>query len=178
MKLINNRLLLQPSVSRMRGGIAIPHSVAEATNMCRILIKGNLVSPFLKEGDVVICENGFSERKTMTIEDCFICKESNIVAKLQSGMVYPIGKKILIRRDVQEDNVHGIVIPANRMYQSLTGTVVRFGITRQRFNVFGIEIGDKIGFQEWNESMIEVSLEDGSYGLIVNENDLVYKIEN
>lgn len=177
MKLINNRLLLQPSISRMRGSIAIPHSVVSATNMCRILIKGNKVAKHFKEGDVVICENGFSERKTMTIEDCFICKESNIVAMLIDGAIHPIGKKILIKRDTRENNIGGIVIPENRMYQSLTGTVIRYGITREQFKVLGIEIGDRVGIHEWNEHMIEVSLEDGSFGLIVNEKDLVYKIE-
>lgn len=177
MKLINNRLLLQPSSSKIRGGIAIPESVVSATSMCRILIKGNKVSPFLKENDVVICENGFSERKTMTIEDCFICKEDNIIAVFRNGVIWPIGNKILIERDIAESTNNGIIIPENRRIQSLFGTVVRFGITRKPYNVNEIEVGIRICLKEWDAHMIEVSLEDGSFGLIVNENDLLYKIE-
>lgn len=174
---IHNRLILRPSDSLMRGTIFVPETYTDASTSCLVVNKGNEVSPLINKGDVVLCQVGFGERSANHFPGTrdFWCRESNIYAVIRNRKVYPIGKKILIRRDI-DDSYHGnIVIPANRRYQSLFGTVERIGLSRKPLNVIGINVGDKIRLKEWMEHYVEVELEDSSYGLIVNDTDLLYK---
>ncbi len=160
----------------MRGMFFIPDNVRSATSICRVIAKGNNVQTFIKVGDTVLCQKGFADRESLTLEDKFFCNEDNIFAVIIKGSIFPVGRKILIRRDVSEKMEGLIIIPENRRFQSLFGRVERFGITRKSFQYADLVIGDYIRLTDWNESMIEVELEDGNFGLIVNEKDILYKI--
>jgi len=179
-KPIGKRLILLPSESRMRGAIFVPEQYKDAATSCLVVAKGDLVLNTIKPGMIVLCEVGFGDRKNNIIEGTskFICQESNIYAVFINGKMYPIGNRILIRRDVSEKIDYGIVIPENRRFQSLDGTIERIGITRKPFRTKGFLVGDKIQLKEWADHMIGVTLEDGGYGLIVNEKDLLFKYEN
>lgn len=154
----------------------MPDTYADATATCKVIEKGNKVSPFIKKGDLVLCQNLFGDRKNSD-SSTFFCREHNIFGIIKNRLIHPVGRNVLIRRDVQEDNVNGIIIPENRRTQSLFGTIVRLGFTNKIFRVDGLKVGDRIRLTQWESHMVELNLEDGSYGLIVNENDILYKEE-
>ena len=161
----------------MRGGIFVPEQYKDAATACLVMGVGPNVNPLIKLGDTVLVPIGFGERKNNVIEEkagWFICKDSHVHALMRNRTVYPIGRRVLIRRDIMEKEVGGIVIPENRRFQSLFGTIERIGLTRKHFKISGLKVGMKIRLTEWTPEMIETALEDGSYGLIVNETDLLY----
>lgn len=174
-KLINKKLLLTPSLSQFRGSIAIPEQVAMQTSMCRIIAAGDKCHSILKPGYTVLTKSGFSNRNNLTLGNMFFCEESDVFAIFRNKMIWPIGNKVLIRRDIQETSEHGIVIPENRRFQSLFGTVERFGLSKKPFKYNDLLLGDYIRLKEWSIDMIEIQLEDGDYGLIVDEQDILYK---
>lgn len=179
LKPINDRLILHPSDSRMRGGIFIPETHTDASTSCMVLAKGEKVTHFIKEGDTVLCQVGFGDRKNNTVEGrAFWCRQHNIYAVLKDNIIFPIGRKILLKRDIADKEVGGIIIPENRRYQSLDGTIVRLGLTREIYKTIGLEIGMHVRIKEWMEHMTAVTLEDGGYGLIINESDLLFAYEH
>lgn len=175
-KPIKDRLLLHPSDSSMRSGIFIPEKYKDASTSCKVIAVGPDVSPFIKVDDIVLCQVGFGDRKNNTLDNSrtFWCREHNIYAVLKNKEMYPIGRKVLIKRDISDKYVGNVVIPENRRYQSLDGEIVRLGLTRKHFKIKGLAIGMKIRLTEWSESMIDMTLPDGSYGLIVNEQDILF----
>lgn len=177
MKLIGKRLLLSPSLSRVRGSIFIPDYLRESTSICKVVSRGGGVQSFIKQNDTVLCQKGFADRDSLTIGNCFFCNEWNIFAVLVKGQIMPTGRRVLIRRDIKDKYEGSIVIPENRRFQSLFGTVERFGITREPFRYADLKKGDYIQLKEWSQEMIEIELEDGGYGLIVKEEDILYKYE-
>lgn len=176
---IHNRLILHPSDSRMRGGIFVPEIYNDASTSCKVLAKGERVTHFIKVGDVVLCQVGFGDRKNNTVDGrAFWCREHNVYGVIKDNIIFPIGRKVLIKRDIADKNVGGIVIPENRRTQSLDGTIHRLGLTREYYKTNGLALGMEVRLKEWMEHMIEVTLEDGSYGLIVNESDLLLAYEH
>jgi co-chaperonin GroES (HSP10) len=164
----------------MRGTVFVPETYTDASTSCKVIAKGDQVTDLIKTGDVVMCQVGLGTRNSGMFPGTrdFLCQENNIYAVIRNGKLYPFGKRILIRRDIQ-DEYHGtIVIPENRRSQSLTGTIERVGISREPFKVNGITVGAKIRLTEWNESMTEIELEDGQYGLIVNDSDILCIFED
>lgn len=178
-KPLHNRLILRPSDSAARGMIFIPESYRDAATSCLVISAGNQVNPLIKAGDVVLCQVGVGTRNAGDFPGTrdFWCKEDNIYAVFRARQIYPLGRKVLIRRDISDEYVGSIVIPENRRFQSLYGTIERIAISRKPLRVSGLSVGMKIRLVEWHESMIEVTLEDGSYGLIVNDTDLLYFYE-
>lgn len=172
---IGTRVILHPNESRSRGLIHIPDISREGSTSCLVLEAGEKVSPQIKKGSIVLCETGFGERKNYTIENgpAFWAKEENIYAVIIKQKIYPIGRKVLIKRDIADSHVGSIVIPENRRYQSLHGTIVRLGITRKPFKTIGLKEGLRIQLEQWQPHFANVELEDGSYGVIVNESDLL-----
>lgn len=180
MKLLNKRLILSPSISEMRGMFFVPERFREGTSMCMVLNKSDDVNPAIKVGEIVVCEFAFGDRKNMIIEGTkdFYCKEHNIIGIFKNKQLIPIGNRILIRRDMEEKKQSEILFQLeNRSYQSLFGTVMRFGLTRKPFRVNGINVGDYIRLEEWQPHMTQVELPDGGHGLIVLEKDILYKHE-
>lgn len=173
---IGDWVYLIPSASPNRGLLFIPETVAEHTAMCKVASRGKNVSHFIQANDVVMCENFFSDRQNLTLANGFFCESRKVFAVIKNKLIYPIGRKLLIRRDMEETRELGIVIPENRRFQSLFGTVIRWGLFRGTPNL-PIGPGDKIRLKKWEASMVEVQLPDGGYGLIVDEKDLLYKIE-
>ncbi len=174
---LTDHLILNPSISVMRGGLFVPEQFQEAATSCLVMDRGKSVNPAIKVGDTVLCPVGFGERKNNIIEEnlrWFICKDTHIHAIVRNKVVFPLGRRVLIRRDVQEISINGIVIPENRRAQSLFGTIERLGLSRSHFKVNGLKVGLKIRLTEWQPHMIETALEDGSYGLVVNESDILY----
>ena len=174
---IENRLILKPSDSVMRGTIFIPSNMTGMATSCLVMAVGPTASPFIKVGETVLCEIGFGDRENNTIRgtNMFWCRDNNVYAIIRKREIFPIGNKILIKRDVAEASYGSIVIPENRRTQSLDGIVVKKGLTRIPYKINGINIGDKVRLKSWEAHMIEVELEDKSYGLIVLESDLLYK---
>src|SRR6478609_3590714 len=126
-KPLHKRLILRPSDSVMRGTIFVPETYTDASTSCKVIAKGDGVTDLIKEGDVVLCQVGLGTRNSGQIEGSrdFWCQENNIYAVIRNRKIFPFGRKILIRRDIQ-DEYHGtIVIPENRRSQSLTGTIER-----------------------------------------------------
>jgi co-chaperonin GroES (HSP10) len=177
---IDKRLILLPSESEMRGLFFIPEQYKDAATACLVIARGSKVNPFIKKDSVVLCEIGFSERLTRKVGNTaqFWCQESNVYAILIDGKIHPYGRKVLIRRAIQETHINGILIPENRRYQSLEGTIERLGLCREHFKVNGLKLGARIRLVEWKEHMKDVTLEDGSYGLIVHESDLLLEYED
>lgn len=179
-KPLHDKVILQPSSSDMRGTLFIPKAYIGISTSCLVIDKGEQVSRFITSGSTVLCETGFGERTSNVIDgtNCFICKSQHIYAVIKNGSIWPIGRKILIRRDMADEFAKGILIPENRRFQSLTGTIERLGLLTNHFKVKGLTLGSKIRLTEWQESMIQVTLEDGSHGLIVNEKDILCKYED
>jgi len=180
MKLLNNRLLLQPSDSRMRGMLIVPQQYTDGATSCKVIARGPGVQQVIKIGDIVLCETGFSDRTNLTIDRTrqFFCKEENIYAVIKNNIIYPLGRKVLIRRDIADKQEGKIVVPATRRTQSLDGTIARLGLTSETFRTAGLKVGSKIRLQEWQPHMMAVELEDNSYGLIVHETDILFIYES
>lgn len=179
-KPIKDRLLLHPSDSSMRGSLFIPDRYKDASTSCKVIEVGPDVSPFIKKDDIVLCQVGFGDRKNNTVDNTrtFWCREHNIYAVIKNKEIYPIGRKVLIKRDIADKYVGEIVIPENRRYQSLDGEIVKLGLSRRHFKIKGLRPGMKIRLTEWSEHMIDMTLSDGSYGLIVNESDILFSYEH
>lgn len=175
MKAFGKKLFLIPSVSRTRGMIFVPEDFASGTPMCRVASRGEKVNQFIDRNDVVLCPNSFSDRKNLTYKGGFFCDENHVFAVIKNNKTFPLGRRVLIERHIQEKNEGGIIIPENRRYQSLEGTVIRLGLNQKHFRVNDISPGDEIVLTGWKLDMVEVSLPDGKFGLIVNENDILYK---
>jgi co-chaperonin GroES (HSP10) len=94
---------------------------------------------------------------------------------VRNNIIYSFGRTVIVKRDVAKKITDGgIEIPENRRTQSLTGEVIRLGISTKPFRVNGIKPGMKVRLKEWEAHMIELELEDGSFGLIVKETDILY----
>jgi co-chaperonin GroES (HSP10) len=118
----------------------------------------------------------------------FVCQDKYAFAIFRNKQIFPLGNRILIRRDTDEVIVRGLVEAAAAQEstdQSMRGTVVQFGILPRKLNkrkkpvrwrVNGIGIGDKIVLKQWSEKWVEVSM-DGVYYLIVDESDLLCKYD-
>lgn len=139
----------------------------------------------------------FTERKHSIVKnendsdsnEDFICPDKYVFALLFNRKIIPLGKKILIRRDTSEQIEKGFVVGAEAQPstdQSLSGTVEAIGILPRKLNkrkkptrwkVDGIGIGDQIMLDRWSENWVEVSM-DGIYYLIVDEADLLYKLQS
>jgi len=173
---INNRVILSPSVSTMRGGLFVPEKYQGAATSCLVIERGKNVHPAIKKGDIVLCEVGFGDRENNIIEGTrnFICRDTNIYALVKNSLIFPLGRRVLLKRDILEKQVGSIVIPETRRTQSLYGTIERIGVSREHFKVRGIELGRRVRIAQWEPHIVEVTLEDGSYGIIVNENDLLF----
>ena len=176
-KTLHKRLLVQPSISQMRGSIFIPENMAAATTVCRVLSAGHTVNKLLQPGTIVLVENGIADRNGLAFKDSFFVKEENVFAIIRNGEILPIGKTVLILRDLREEvSVGGIITPENRKAQSLFGSILRMGITREIFRTQGIKIGDNIRLTRWEPHMVEVEIPGMGFGLIVKETDLLYKL--
>jgi|SRR6478752_6288589 len=175
---IHNRLILRPSDSAARGMIFIPDIYRDAATSCLVIAAGEKVNPLIKPGDVVFCQVGLGSRNAGMFEGTrdFLCRDSDVYAVIRNRKIFPFGRKVLIRRDIADEYHGSIVVPANRRYQSLFGTVERLAISREPFKTIGIRPGMKIRLTEWMEHFVEVELEDGAFGLIVNEQDLLCEI--
>lgn len=174
MKPIKKRLLLTPSKSEMRGGLFIPENVIDNTGTCLVVNVSDDLDIPVRKGDVVICQTTAGNRNSIT-DGLFLAKQSQIYARISNKAVFPFGKTILIKRDLSSIEVGGIYIPENRRMQSLGGTIHRIGLTRKPFA--NASIGDYVILKQWESHMIEIQLEDGSYGLIVNDSDLLARVE-
>lgn len=158
----------------------MPEQYKDAATACLVIARGNKVNPFIKKDSIVLCEVGFGDRLNNKVGTTaqFWCQETNVYAVIINRQIHPIGRKVLIRRAIQETHINGILIPENRRFQSLDGTIERMGLCREHFKVQGIKIGTRIRLEEWKDHMKDVTLEDGSYGLIVNESDLLLQYED
>jgi len=175
-----SKVILTPSVSKVRGRIVVPDTYSHRTSMCKVLSVGEKVE-LLREGDIVLCRGVFSERQNRTIEglNAFFCEASMIFAKLINKEIYPIGNRVLIEREINEqERKSGIVIPAAQKStdQSLYGRIIRFGIRKgkQKSKVYGLNKGDRICLDEWKAEMTEIGFEH-RFGLIVSEQDILYR---
>lgn len=130
----------------------------------------------------------FPEKDNPDGQEDFLCQDKYAFAIFRNKQIFPLGRRILIRRDTEEVVVKGIVEAAAAQEstdQSMRGTVVQFGILPRKLNkhkkpvrwrVNGIGIGDKIVLKQWSEKWVEVSM-DNVYYLIVDEQDLLCKYE-
>lgn len=177
---LGKRLILRPSISAVRGTLFVPEQYRDATTSCKVIARGKNVNPVIKTGDVVFCQNGLGNRSAGHFENSkdFWAEESNIYAIMIAGDIYPLGRKVLLRREIEDEYVGSIVIPANRRYQSLFATIERIAVSRLPLRISGLSVGMRIRLKEWEAHFIECELADGSYGLIVNDTDLLYAIEN
>lgn len=193
MKLIGDRVLLKPSVSEYRGMIAIPKNSSENVSTCEVLAHGKKTHPLIQEGRIVFAHCGSGERNTTYGENKgYLTKNANVFAILNKQGIVPLGRKLLILRDIREESTEGgIIIPENRRTQSLEGWIIRFGIPGDnKYFRPEVEIGDKIRLNGWEAHMLEVGippqmLKDDArlghvpqrhgFGLIVNEKDLLFK---
>jgi co-chaperonin GroES (HSP10) len=160
--------------------IAVPESYKDGSTTCVVLAVGTKSHPFIKVNDRVLVETGFADRKEARIGDtkAFWCEQRHIYALIRNREIFPIGKRILIRRDMADKREHGMIIESHLRYQSLEGWVEKLGITRQHYRYCDLNIGDKICLAGWTERMLAIELTDGAYGLLVDESDLLYKIES
>lgn len=155
--------------------IFIPDNLVSTDSMCKVAAKGDGVSHFIRVNDVAMVSIHSGDRQNLTFANGFFCGEENIFAVIRNGLIYPLGNRVLIRRDIADEYTDGgILIPENRRYQSLFGTIIRWGLSRKEPKI-PVGPGDRIRLTEWGAHMVEVRLPDGDYGLIVNEDDLLYQ---
>ena len=176
---IKKRVILQPSDSLMRGSIFIPENmVHRMSTACKVIARGPDVHQTIKVGDVVLCKVGVDRSNTIDDTTQFWSTQDSIYAVIKkNNIIFPIGRTVLIKRDVMESKEGFVVVPENRKTQSLDGWVVRTGIYYGHTRVNGISQGSKVRLTGWEPHMIQIQLEDGSEGLIVNDKDILFKYE-
>lgn len=158
----------------MRGGIFIPENVIDNTGTCLVVETSDDLTIPVRKGDVVICQTTAGNRNSIE-NGLFLANQSQIYALITNRSVFTFGKTILIKRDLNSITVGSIAIPENRRMQSLGGWVHKIGISRTPFT--NTTTGSYVLLNRWESHMIEVQLEDGSYGLIVKDTDLLAEIE-
>jgi co-chaperonin GroES (HSP10) len=174
MKPIRKRLLLTPSKSQTRGSLFIPENVIDNTGTCLVVEVSDDLDIPVKKGDVVVCQTTAGNRNSIQ-KGVFVANQNQIYAVIANKSVFPIGKTILIKRDLGSIESGNIVIPENRRMQSLGGWIHRIGISRKAFT--NANQGSYVLLNKWESHMIEVELEDRSYGLIVKDSDLLAEIK-
>lgn len=188
-------MLLRPNQKTSEAGVELPETFTQRSSSCLVLDCGPKVKNGIKKGSIVLVDAAFSERKyflnpdgTESGKKDFYCQDKYAFAVFFNKKIIPIGKRILIKRDVAEVVEKGIITGAEAQPetdQSLRGTVEQFGILPRtltknkkpfRWQVIGLGIGDRIMLGRWSEKWIEVSM-DGVFYLIVEEKDIMYRYE-
>lgn len=179
---INKQILVQFNASDARGVIFVPSSGVDGATSCLVHAVGNKVNPQIKKGDVLLCMTGFLERQTpITIEvigghevKLYSIDESKFYGVKKNNIIYSFGRTVIIQRIAEPINS---IIQQNEVWQSqsLWGIIRRHGLSRSGFRTQGLSIGATIRLSQWESSMIQIELEDGSHGMIVNEKDLLFK---
>lgn len=175
---IGKRLILKPSDSKMRGTIFVPDNISHnMSTACKVVARGKDVYPSIKIGSTVLCRVGTDRSNTIDNTKSFWTKEDCIYAILINNIIFPFGRTVLIKRDVQTIQEGSIVIPELHRTQSLEGWVVRTGLYHGHTRINGIDQKARVRLRRWEAHMIQIALEDGSEGMIVNDTDIEFKYE-
>jgi co-chaperonin GroES (HSP10) len=159
-----------------------------------VIDAGPNVKHGIKKGAVVLVDSAFTERKYSKFptddpdsEDDFICDDRYVYGVYINRKIFPLGKRILIRR-LNGAKMHGDIVAAAEAQestdQSLEGVITQFGILPRTVNRRGkpprwqvdVGIGDHIMLHRWSEKWTEVGM-DGIHYIIVEEKDLLYRYE-
>ena len=127
-------MIVLPSQSRFRGSIAIPDSFREGSTTCVVLAVGTKAHPFINTNDRVLVETGFADRKEARIGDtkAFWCEQRHVYALIRNREIFPIGKRILIRRDMADKREHGMGVYGMPMTRRLAAASPHARIARQQ----------------------------------------------
>lgn len=170
--------------------IAVPDSFKKASPVGRVLKIGPKVpKDLICPGDLVIEKShskwkkahGITDSKTRT--PCYIAPYGDIQARMFEGRVYPIGKRILVRRHLSEHKLSSVILSRDYNQENTQGLeveVVRLGMTfaNQPFTkIKGLKPGDRCKLQRWEQHMFEIAINE-QYHLIVNEDDIEYRYEH
>ena len=183
LKPINNQILVQFSLSRMRGSLFVPDAQVDGATACLVEAVGNKVNPQIKPGAILYCMTGFTERENPTYRKkveggeirYHLIPEMRFYAMSIKDEMFPLGPTVLLRRDFSQEDKGLIEVPDAFRKQSLKGTILKLALRREGFKTNGLEIGSKVTLSGWDASMVQIELADGSHGLICHEQFLLYK---
>lgn len=177
------KIVLIPNKSRtMAGGIIVPDAHFD-TSVCQVYAVGIGIHKTIIPNAVVMVNPAFAERAHHVLDKksgMFICDAINVFGIIKRGRIYPIGKKVVVERNIGERKYNDvIVIPEAQKStdQSLEGTVYGFGLLDKgnRYTVKGLKAGSVVRLKKWQEHMTEVGWKD-KYYIFVNEDDIICEL--
>lgn len=138
----------------------------------------------VKKNHIVLI-NGSGIIKTIEDDGIFyILKESDVLLVYINKVYRPIGRRVLIKREIEEQMLEsGIIIPAcfKTRDQSLFGIIMAEGIMNGKIlNIeeeLGIRIGQRIRLEKWDISHLEIEI-GREYFLSVMLKNILYAENN
>lgn len=138
----------------------------------------------IKKNHVVLI-NGSGIIKTLEDDGVYhILKESDVLLVYVNNFYRPIGRRVLIKRETEEQALEsGIIIPAcfKTRDQSLFGIVMSEGVINGKaLNIekeLGIRIGQRVRLEKWDISHLEIEI-NREYYLSVLLKNILYAEDN
>lgn len=174
-----DKLLLQQEKKALFGIVHVPDDFASISPMARVIRIGDGVPNMFKEGENVMVPSFTNDRKQNEITShgysFFLTSYINVVAKVFKRKVFPIGRRILIKR-IQDPFRSELETVHN--YQSLFGVVVQFGLLYEgeEFS-HGLDLGDVVKLESWAMDQNEIQHPEHGYCLAVNETAIQAKYD-
>lgn len=188
-KAVGNNIVVKPvNIEIPAQGVIIPDVGQHSFFYGTIQSVGEKCNKVIREGCSVFLKRLKGQKVEQEGQNTYIFKEEDILLIRWRGQWHPIGNKILIMRDVEEEQLaSGIIISACRPTkdQTLFGVVLNMGLIHvqakpdsfvTKFD-YPVNIGDKVKIKEWSQEIQEVGL-DKMNCIIVKPSQLDYKIEN
>jgi co-chaperonin GroES (HSP10) len=187
LNLIGGWVLIEMDQSKKYRLLEVPDSFQQASPMGQVVMIGTKVPEMIMPGDLVLLKAFNKWKKSQRVTDditgakCYIAHWKDIEARIFNGKVYPVGRRILVKRIMStavSENIVGRDYNKN-IVQSLEVEIVQFGISLEgkdfRF-IKGLKKGDRCKLTKWEMSITELGIM-GKYHLIVDEENLQLKYE-
>ena len=175
MKAINNNITVQPIETMRKGLIYLSQSQNQKVFYGRVTSVGEKVSnKSIKVDSIVCCDvQGVTE-----VKDTYFVNECGVILIRKNNLWRPVGRKLLVQREVEEFKTQGgVIIPScyKSADQSMHCVFILNGILNDEIYDPGFELiaGDVIRLAKWNDKMKEIEI-DGKYNLIIKPSDILY----
>lgn len=191
----NDYITVKPVNVISQSTIIIPESVDHFFFYATITSVGEKCNKVIKPGMQAFIKRKKNRAQGHEVDGdpTYIFKQDAILLLKWRGQWHPVGNKIMVMRNVEEEIVNGVIIPAcfQTKDQTLLATVLRFGLVRKLYDNgfiyedikeetdtfnYPLNMGDRIKIKEWALDIQEIGM-DNLNCLIIKPSHLDYKIE-
>lgn len=184
-KALNKNIVVKPVDVEQQGLIVAPDIAEHGYFYGSIQSVGDGCNKVIRPGALAFFKRLQGQKFVIDGGNFFIFKEDELLLIKWRGNFHPVGNKILLMRDVEEEQLEsGIWIPACRQTkdQSLFGVVFRMGLVQAFPGInlpfdYPVNIGDKVKVRGWEMDIEEVGIDQRNC-IIVKPKHLDYKVTN